>query len=67
MKKQIGQRVKILGGMREFVGATGEIVDHESDGALTMYRVCLDQPVEVPHVGTVGDDLWAGRFLRNIK
>lgn len=65
--KQIGQRVKILGGLREFVGQTGVIVDVEKDGRATMYRVLLDTPVEVGCCGFVEDDLWQGQFLRNIK
>lgn len=67
MAKQYGQRVKILGGMTEFVGKTGEIVGSEKDGSTTLYRVRLDQPVDVPGVGQVEDDLWAGSFLRNIR
>lgn len=68
MAKQIGQRVKILGGMTEFVGKTGTISqNHEKDGRTTMYRVRLDEPVDVPGVGQVKDDIWAGEWLRNIR
>jgi hypothetical protein len=31
-----------------------------------MYRVRLDQPVEIPYVGLVRDDLWEGKLLRRI-
>ncbi len=68
MVKQIGQRVKILGGMSEFVGRLGTIIDYsERDGRVTMYRVRLDTPVIIPSVGEVEDDLWVGSFLRSIK
>lgn len=68
MAKRIGMRVKILSGMSEFVGKTGEIVDNsERDGRITMYRVRLDTPVQIPHVGLVRDDLWAGEYLRGIR
>jgi hypothetical protein len=67
---KIGQRVTILGGMSEFVGKTGEIVDTENYGggkSQTYYRVCLDEPVLVPGVGRVTDDLWQKEFLRSAK
>jgi hypothetical protein len=66
--KQHGQVVKILGGMREFVGQKGHIVDIEKQhGQPTMYRVKLFDPVEIEGVGEVTDDLWEGRFLRNAR
>lgn len=65
--KQIGTRVTVLGGMTEFVGRTGEIIGNEKDGRMTLYRVRLDEPVDVPGVGTVKDDLWEGRFLKTIR
>lgn len=66
--KQIGQRVKVVGGMREFVGQFGTVVDNtERDGRTTMFRVRLDAPVEVPGVGHVRDDLWSGAHLRNVR
>jgi hypothetical protein len=65
--KRIGQRVVIMAGMREFVGATGEIIDNtERDGRNTLYRVRFFKPVTVPGVGEVRDDLWIGPYLRNI-
>lgn len=68
MTKQTGQRVKILSGMKEFVGQIGTIIDNtERDGRTTMYRVQLDKPIQVPGVGTVQDDLWAGTYLRNVR
>jgi hypothetical protein len=65
--KKIGQRVVITQGMREFIGATGEIIDTERDGSTVMYRVRLFKPVMVPGVGDVTDDLWSGPYLRNIQ
>jgi hypothetical protein len=68
MAKSIGQRVKILAGMREFIGKTGEVIDNsDRDGGKPMYRVRLDQPVEVPGVGRVTNDLWGGSALRNLR
>jgi hypothetical protein len=55
-------RVKILGGMQEFVGETGVILWREGP----FYRVRLDNPVEVEGVGIVGDDLWEGPMLRRL-
>jgi hypothetical protein len=66
--KKIGQRVVVTAGMKEFIGATGEIIDNtERDGATVMYRVKLFKPVEIPGVGTVTDDLWSGAYLRNVR
>jgi hypothetical protein len=66
--RPIGQRVKILGGMPEFVGKCGEIRgNHERDGTTVMYRVRLDEPVMIPGVGEVSDDLWAGSFLKTLR
>lgn len=56
------RRVKILGGMREFVGKTGDAVREGK-----MWRVYLDEPVIVPSVGTVRDDLWEGSFLKTLR
>ena len=55
-------RVRIASGMREFVGRTGEIGRREGG----LYRVRLDEPVEVPGVGTVTDDLWESTCLKRI-
>jgi hypothetical protein len=65
--KKIGQRVRVLDGMREFVGKDGTIIGYETDHRTTMYRVRLDAPVEISGVGTVKDDLWAGKYLRNLR
>ena len=67
--KKMHQHVKIFGGMAEFVGKTGTIVDFEKCGRNqpTIYRVRLDEPVEISGVGTVKDDLWQGNLLRNIR
>jgi hypothetical protein len=61
-KDRSGQRVRVTGGMAEFVGKTGTIVGAE-DG---LYRVHLDEPVEVPNVGAVRDDLWGSAFLKRL-
>lgn len=68
-RKKIGQRVRIKkgAGMSEFHGKRGMIIDNtETDGRTRMYRVRLDAPVEVPLIGFVTDDLWAGRHLDNL-
>lgn len=57
------QHVKIMGGMKEFVGQTGRIIAKEGN----MYRVKLDNPVEVPYAGRVTSDLWEGRFLKRVS
>lgn len=63
-KSRIGQRVRIKpeGGMREFYNRTGRIVSLE----MGMYRVRLDEPVEIAYVGWVHDDLWEPRLLKRI-
>jgi hypothetical protein len=60
MADRINQHVEILGGMSEFVGRTGTILGKEDK----LYRVKLDEPVEIPNIGLVADDLWEGRMLR---
>ena len=64
-ESRIGKRVRILpgGGMAEFHGKTGTIVNVEGE----YYRVRLDAPVEIPVVGLVRDDLWIGSLLRTIR
>jgi hypothetical protein len=64
---RIGKRVRITGGMSEFVGRTGVIVDLEKHGSQRLYRVELDEPLNVPHVGRVNDDLWEGEFLKTVR
>lgn len=66
---RIGKRVRITGGMSEFIGRTGTIVDTEKLGRHEplYYRVRLDQPVNVPLVGLVHDDLWQGHLLKTIR
>ena len=59
---RIGCRVLITGGMQQFIGQTGTIVSKEDH----MYRVRLDQPVDIPNVGVVGDDLWESQYLKTI-
>ncbi len=53
--------------MKQFVGKIGTIVNVELDGRTKMYRVKLDKPVEIPGVGLVEDDLWAGQYLKTIS
>jgi hypothetical protein len=54
--------------MQEFVGSTGTVRETERDGRTKLYRVRLDEPVEIPgYVGRVTSDLWAGQFLKRIK
>ena len=65
MKRKLGTRVKILGGMSEFVGKTGEIVDYDPRDRL--YRVELDEPVLIPGIGAVTDDLWGGEYLKTLR
>ncbi len=60
--KRIGQRVRILGGLVEFVGKTGEIVAKEGD----LYRVYVDEPVDVAGIGRIRDDLWEGSALETL-
>jgi hypothetical protein len=49
--------------LRGFVGRTGRIASKEGD----LYRVRLDEPVDVPGVGMVRDDLWEGGFLKRVR
>ena len=62
---KIGTRVRIKdhGGMPEFRGKRGVIIGHEKDGRIVMNRVHLDEPVTIPGVGLVTDDLWANEYL----
>jgi hypothetical protein len=60
--KRIGQRVRILGGLLEFIGKTGEIVGKEGN----LYRVYLDEPVDVAGIGRVRDDLWERSALKTL-
>jgi hypothetical protein len=49
--------------MAEFVGRAGSIMWKEGD----LYRVRLDEPVLVPGVGMVEDDLWESRYLPRVR
>lgn len=60
MSERFNQRVTILGGMSEYVGQSGTIIGKEG----RLYRVQLDEPVLIPSVGLVRDDLWEGKLLR---
>ena len=57
-----GTAVKIKGGMKEFVGKTGYIMQKEGKH----YRVKLDTPVEIEGVGKVTSDLWEPSLLKKI-
>jgi hypothetical protein len=63
---RFGQEVKIAGGMKEFIGRLGTIVGEEGSRP-RMYRVRLHEPVEVPGVGEVTDDLWQGNALKAVR
>ncbi len=67
MTDRIGRRDTITSGMVEFCGRTGTIVGAEyTNGRNPLYRVRLDEPVEISGVGLVRDDLWESRYLRTI-
>ena len=70
MRKQLGQRVRILPGigLPEAVGRTGTIIaqEHDQDRRVTLYRVALDSAVYVPGAGPVADTVWRGDRLKNI-
>ena len=68
MNARIGKRVRITGGMPEFVGQTGTIIGVENYGGSggAYYRVRFDEPVNVASVGLVEDDIWQGGFLKTI-
>jgi hypothetical protein len=75
----IGRSVMIFGGMQEFAGRTGTILDVERHEAVSArgptvagpayYRIRLDHPVEIPGVGLVEEDIWnrAGFRLINAR
>ena len=58
----MARRVKIMGGMAEFVGKTGMA---EREGSF--WRVELDHPVEIPGIGIVTDDIWKGYYLKTLR
>jgi hypothetical protein len=69
-KLEIGARVKLvypkdrvdsLG--KYFNGKTGVVRAKEGN----YWRVYLDQPVDIPEVGKVTDDLWERQFLKVVK
>lgn len=63
-----GQHVRIQGSLADpFAGQTGYVRGFEMDGRTKMYRVRLDNPVDVPGVGLVTDDLWAGHLLKVLR
>ena len=55
--------VRILEGLAPLIGKTGVITDKEGK----LYRVKLDEPVEVDGVGIVTDDLWMPAHLKVIR
>jgi hypothetical protein len=62
-RSRYGRRVQIIGGIAEFVGKIGTIIDREG----MLLRVRLDEPVDVPGIGLVIDDLWEPRLLKTAK
>jgi hypothetical protein len=50
-----------------FIGKRGRVIDMEKDGPTKMWRVRFDDPVKVPGVGDVEDDLFSGAFLRKLR
>ena len=63
MKKQLGQRVRILPGigLPEAIGRTGTIIahEHDQDRRVTLYRIALD--------GQPGEVTWRGDRLKNLS
>jgi hypothetical protein len=45
------------------------VIDYEpyDRGRPTLFRVRLDEPVEVPNVGVVRDDLWERAGLKTLR
>ena len=68
MALAIGTRVRVkpTGGMSEFHGSTGTVIDHERDGRTLLHRIKLDTPVKIKGLGTTTDDLWAAEHLDDI-
>lgn len=50
-----------------FVGKRGRVIDMEKDGSTKMWRVEFDEPVKVPEVGNVEDDLFHSTWLRKLR
>jgi hypothetical protein len=65
----VGRRVRCLAGLAEFIGQTGTVIDAEAQGRgrPTLFRVRLDEPVNVAGVGLVEDDLWQRAGLRTLR
>lgn len=65
---ELGSRVQICSasGMKEFRGKTGTVIGHERDGQNRLNRVKLDEPVTIPGVGKVTDDLWTSEYLKDL-
>lgn len=57
------RRVRILEGFPEMIGKTGTVIGKE----MKMLRVRFDEPVEIPGIGIVKDDLWEPRLLKTIR
>lgn len=66
-KRELFSSVKIVAPKHrkpdEFTGHTGYISNYEGK----YYRVKFDEPVNVPGVGTVKDDLFMSEFLRTSR
>jgi hypothetical protein len=63
---RIGRTVRILGGMKEFVGELATVSDYEG-GPDRYFRLRLHRPVDVPGVGMVEDDLWQRSGFKLIR
>jgi hypothetical protein len=71
---KINDRVKICtpkylantGLNADFDGHTGTVIATEKDGNTKLFRVKLDEPVDIPGLLLVTDDLWSSAFLRKI-
>ena len=62
-RSRYGRRVRIVGEAAELRDKIGTIIAREG----MLLRVRLDEPVEVPGIGLVTDDLWEPRLLKTAK
>jgi hypothetical protein len=62
-RSRYGRRVRIVGEAAELRDKIGTIIAREG----MLLRVRLDEPVEVPGIGLVTDDLWEPRLLKAAK
>lgn len=57
----------VPGQMKEFAGKTGRVVHEEMLGRERYYRIRMDEPVNIPGLGRVTDDLWTSKFIRKVR